>query len=160
MIKSVCFISRKEFESRCPLPNEVAISIGDPDQETPRILEDYEDSVRLRFLDLEPKECWKHGLDPAACMTVTQAEELANFIQCNHAQKEAISVVVHCEAGVSRSAAVALTIATYAGLALINRHPSFANPHVVQLLADELGVPVSIPAHLENSSTTSILRWN
>ncbi|MBE7423742.1 MAG: hypothetical protein HS110_15135 [Zoogloeaceae bacterium] len=150
MISSVDFLSRWFFESRQPSAGEAAISIGDPDQDAPPVLGQYGDrALRVQFLDIEPEICWKQWLDVNKCLTPQQAEVIAGFLRRIHAHEERIGLIVHCEAGVSRSAAVALAAVAYARCGRRERDASFANTHVTRLLGDALGVNVIIPPPLE-----------
>lgn len=150
MITSVDFLSRCFFESRQPSPDEAAISIGDPDQVAPQVLGQYGDrALRVQFLDIEPEDRWKHGIDIRNCMTPEQAGLIAAFLRRIHEREERIDLIVHCEAGVSRSAAVALATVAYARCGRRERDASFANTHVARLLGDALGVNVIIPPPLE-----------
>lgn len=150
MISSVDFLSRWFFESRQPSAGEAAISIGDPDQDAPPVLGQYGDrALRVQFLDIEPEDNWKHGIDIRHCLTLEQAEQIAAFLRRIHESEDRIDLVVHCEAGVSRSAAVALAAVAYARCGRRERDASFANTHVTRLLEDALGVNVIIPPPLE-----------
>jgi len=150
MISSVDFLSRWFFESRQPAANEAAISVGDHDQATPAVLDGYgEKALRVQFLDVEPEDSWKHGFDIRHCLTPEQAEQIAVFLRRIHASEDRIDLIVHCEAGVSRSAAVALAAVAYTGCGRRERDASCANTHVTRLLGDALGVNVIIPPPLE-----------
>lgn len=82
MISSVDFLSRWFFESRQPSAGEAAISIGDPDQDAPPVLGQYGDrALRVQFLDIEPEDNWKHGIDIRHCLTLEQAEQIAAFLR-------------------------------------------------------------------------------
>lgn len=158
MITTVDFLSRYSFEGRTPTPQDAVISIGDPDQGTPAVLSAYGVRVlRVQFLDIEPEVCWKHGIDIDKCLTQRQTEAIAGFLRAIHLLEERIDLVVHCEAGVSRSAAVALTAAAYAKCGRRERDASFANTHVVRLLGDELGVNVTIPPPMEIGADSPLI---
>ena len=150
MITSIDFLCRHVFESRRPQPNEAAISIGDPDQETPAILAEYGGrALRAQFHDIEPGNCRKYGFDIHHCLSIELADQIAGFLRTIHASENKLDLIVHCEAGVSRSAAVALAAAAYAKCGRRERDASCANNHVARLLGDALGVRVSIPQPLE-----------
>lgn len=145
MIMFTDFISRLMFERRELQPGDAVVSIGDPRQEVPVVFANYKHGLREEFIDVEPQEVWKHdGIRYCDCMQVHQAERIAKFIRSMNDGKEKIRLYVHCEAGVSRSAAVALVAANYAGLDL-TRDACYANPHVVQLLGDAIGSIPDIP---------------
>lgn len=152
MIQIVDFISRATFESRMSKPNEAVISIGDHDQPAPLVLSNYSHGLRQQFLDIEPEDAWRHGLRCELAFQLAQATELAGFIRMLHGLPQKIDCIVHCEAGVSRSAAIALAIEAYANCDRVDRDACYANPHVVRLLSRELGVAIEIPPQPEVDS--------
>lgn len=145
MITSVDFICRAFFEDRYPRPWEAAISIGDHDQKPPGVLHGYRHALRLQFLDVEPEECRKHDIPHEKTFQSKQAMKVAAFIRTLHDLPDKIDVVVHCEAGISRSAAVASAVEAYSRCDRKERDACYANKHVVRLLENELGVQISIP---------------
>lgn len=74
------------------------------------------------------------------------AEKIVEFFNVHKTSCDAF--VVHCDAGVSRSAAVAMSLAKYSGhidayTRIITNVPAYCpNPHVRQVMADEMGVSV------------------
>jgi predicted protein tyrosine phosphatase len=68
-------------------------------------------------------------------MTVEGAGKIAHFIDRAHACTKALSLLTHCEAGVSRSAAIALFAEALTG-ATLRRHEQacLANRHVLAVL--------------------------
>jgi protein-tyrosine phosphatase len=75
------------------------------------------------------------------------AQAIDAFVSALRQESLAMAVVVHCECGVSRSAAVALFIAALTGAPLAAREYAYAaNPWVVeQLQALHPGLTVDIP---------------
>lgn len=110
-------LSRREAESVAPNAPHVVISITDPDRDAAELAEsaDRRAVLRLRFhdiagaLDLEP-----HGSEAGAeiAMSAAAAAEVAEFVAANVGDDVRL-VVCHCEAGVSRSAAVAAAISKF-----------------------------------------------
>lgn len=66
------------------------------------------------------------------------ARQIGNFVQELRSDPNDISVMVHCEYGVSRSAAVALFVEAYAKAPLTAREFAYdANPWVVDRLLNQ-----------------------
>jgi predicted protein tyrosine phosphatase len=64
------------------------------------------------------------------------ARQIATFVQDLHNAPDTVSVLVHCEYGVSRSAAVALFVEAWSGAPLISREfTGEANQWVVDQLS-------------------------
>lgn len=145
MITAVEFLSRQMFERLLPDAGVAVISIGDHDQETPVQLSGYSHALRLQFLDIEPDDCWKMGLEWYELFTLDHAVKVAQFLRGLHTSPEAVRLVVHCEAGVSRSAAIALAAQAYASTDKPARDASQANPHVVRLMTEVLQIEIIIP---------------
>lgn len=159
MLKSVLFMSRYQFERRGVAETDIAISIGDPDQATPAVAGCYLRSLRVQFLDLEPEVCQKHGMDQGLCMSTGQARAIAGFISEACLGGGELTLIIHCEAGASRSAAVALAAAAFAGLPAPEK-ASGANLHVLNLLQGELYLPpISVPPDFEEVGETGVDRW-
>jgi protein-tyrosine phosphatase len=83
------------------------ISISDTDKENPEFSDDSKNRIfqrlRLHFDDVE--------IGGKNCITDEQANEISQFIF--DVRNKADKIVVHCEAGVSRSAGVAAAIMKY-----------------------------------------------
>lgn len=135
MIVAADFLSRRFFEDRVPGARDAVISIGDPDQATPACLSGYDRWMRSRFLDLDPETCRLHRIPVEKCFSGSQASTMAKFILDTHSLPDPFSVIVHCEAGVSRSAGVVLAIARHARCPLPDRDISCANTHVTRMLS-------------------------
>ena len=127
MIRSVDFISRLKAEALQARNDLAVISISEPEAD-PAMLSCHEDRIlRLTFHDVDP------GGETATHWTLfnpSHAEEVVRFVRLLHADPQDIDMVVHCRAGISRSAALALFVAAdtecefprkpFAGLA--NKH--------------------------------------
>lgn len=104
-------LNREEASDYRPTgDSEVCISVTDPGTRRAALSADFDYILRLSFVDLD----WyywanleKRGKEPPEDiqpMTDDQAAEVAEFIQ-EHTDADAL--VVHCEAGVSRSVGIA-----------------------------------------------------
>ena len=100
-MKSVVFYSRVIAEKLQPTGSEVIVSIHDRSQEPATLQDGWKDILRLSFHDMDVA---KENYD---LFNQDQAKEVIAFIE-KYADVERI--VVHCNMGVSRSAAVAIFI--------------------------------------------------
>ena len=106
MIRSVIFLSRREVEAH-QWPIDVAywacISVTDPGS-TPASLKllDKEAILRLEFDDIEGEYSESHSR-----ISDEQARKIVDFTDSLIEDQDEWNVVVHCEAGISRSAAIA-----------------------------------------------------
>lgn len=110
-------LSRREAESVVPNAPYVVVSITDPDRDAAELAEspDRRAVLRVRFhdvagsLDLDPPTS-DAGTEVA--MSDADAVQVAEFVTANVGDDVRL-VVCHCEAGVSRSAAVAAAISKF-----------------------------------------------
>lgn len=150
MLKSVCFISRAAAEMMLPAADTVMISISAPDEGLANIPEGYRSVLRVEFYDLYeevlgipvgslPDACpneqpvlWKVFHLPDA----NHALKIFQLIEHHSTQEEPVHLIVHCHAGVSRSAAVAMFVADRYGCPIDNANPdtSAANARLLRLL--------------------------
>ena len=87
------------------------ISITDPGQDPANLAHDESKILRLQFLDIEaPVNAPKFTTD--MLFSDEQAAQIIGFAKSNIGAKR---IVVHCEGGVSRSAAVAKVVADITG---------------------------------------------
>lgn len=117
----------------------VVISIHDPDMPRARVRRQsgLRDVLYLAFHDAEPTA---NGAPPAGVtlMTPEHARQIREFVERH--RSEVGAVVVHCEAGVSRSPAVAATLARWLGLDERCFHRDYQpNGHVYRLLCECCG---------------------
>jgi protein-tyrosine phosphatase len=96
-----------EFSFEAHNKRIAVISISDTDKESPEFSDDSKNGIfqrlRLHFDDVE--------IDDENCITDEQASEISDFVF--KVRDEADKIVVHCEAGISRSAGVAAAIMKY-----------------------------------------------
>ena len=112
--------------------------------ETPESLSAYpEGSLRLAFLDLTPDRCWEFDAPQDQLIQPGQVAAAASFIRTIHLKPTPVTLIIHCEVGENRSAAVALVASAFAGVEL-RRDTRHANPYVAALLAQEMGVQANL----------------
>ena len=150
MIVSVDFCSKKEVQAIVPAPGTVLVSIVDPGDTPPVLSDRFLSILRIEFHDLvgspfndfdeQVRNVYKkNGYIPDRWIYFNRdhASLLAGFVSRVQADPRPRSVLVHCYAGVSRSAAVASVIADFAGLPLL-RSVSQANVRIRSLILDEM----------------------
>lgn len=144
MINSVRFWPRLYTEQMDFTNDFIIISITDPKQNLAKLKLNEENILRVQFLDitedlLEPR--WANSL-----FTSQQAEEIAYFISQKHNEKKNYQLIVHCEAGVSRSAAIALTAHTITQCDFPNKEKAvIPNPFVLSLMENQIGIAIEVP---------------
>lgn len=128
MIRSVDFISKLEAQQLASSQDRAMISINGVLAIAPALNRFY------RLLSLEFEDVQQ--ADALGAFTQQQAQTIVDFVAELHAQPKAIELVVHCKAGVSRSAAVARYVADRTGCLFPRRELSQgANSLVLELLA-------------------------
>ena len=105
MLNRVLFVGRATAETCGPWPDFALISLGEPDatEGDPQIQSGWYDVLRLSFHDITPDT-----LDVEQAYTLMSDEDarkIVAFVRENAPNVEGI--IVHCRAGISRSAAVA-----------------------------------------------------
>jgi len=164
VIKSALFVSLQSFKKHCkPNPGAIVISIGLSTDRAPYML-GYAGSLRLGFEDeYEEKLGVRVGeipdLHPAhqnGARIFYQGNELPDFndalrvvkfLDRYAAKTECFDLIVHCQAGISRSAAIAQFAADKYGALLVGANPdtSGSNRRLLRLLTKVSdGVPPSI----------------
>lgn len=151
-MKSVEFISKRKAESIIDpdrRDERVVISIttpGTPKKSTgyccKAILHDpsWKDILRLEFHDTDPKKKGaknqEEDIQVLKLFSESQAVEIMNFLKIH--ENDIDTVVVHCEAGISRSGAVAKFIAYLYGLRFPETYQLYNN-HVFSTLLKVYG---------------------
>lgn len=101
-------LSRRNAEAYLPNGGKVVcISVTDPTTEPATLSPQFADVLRLVFHDLEPEDCPEGtptDCGPASFMGPADAGEVVRFA-AKHADADVL--VIHCEAGVSRSRSIA-----------------------------------------------------
>jgi predicted protein tyrosine phosphatase len=115
-----------------PLPDVGMISLTDPGSRLATLRKGWGAVLKLRFHDIDKQ--WQNYV----MMSVDQARELLEWVEKN--EEKLTGIVVHCEAGISRSAAVAKFLQERHGLPVDESDVRFHNKHVYKLLSDLSGV--------------------
>ncbi|MCL2525427.1 MAG: hypothetical protein FWF20_12965 [Betaproteobacteria bacterium] len=146
-ISQIHYTSRKLAESLEGNPYMAVISITDPSTPPARLDPMFRHVLRLSFFDAVPADEYQPPLPGLFDMNMARA--IDRFIGELHAAPFTLSVMVHCEYGVSRSAAVALFIEALTGAPLMARaFTHAANQWVInqlQYLHPQLAVDVPLP---------------
>lgn len=121
-------------------PNSMLIQIMDPPGDHPTPKYQFKEIHYFEFLDIEDDD---HADDPEMFISESQAKELVRLLK--HALENKMNVVVHCFAGVSRSAAVA-EIGLKMGFDEVEKFRS-PNTRAMRLMMAELGLPYNVPYH-------------
>ena len=113
-------LSREDAEFYEPGPNEICISISDPDAPPADISPRFAAVLRLHFDDVTER-----GVDSDILFAAEQARAIIDFVDV---WPDAGRLIVHCNMGVSRSPAVALGLCDahgWATAALERSHPGW-----------------------------------
>lgn len=121
-------------------PNSMLIQITDPASWIPKPLHQFKERYHFEFLDIEDDD---HADDPEMFVSESQAKEIIRLLK--HALNNRMNVVVHCFAGVSRSAAVA-EVGIRMGFDEVEKFRS-PNSRVMRLMMAELGLPYDVKEH-------------
>lgn len=121
-------------------PNSMLIQITDPAGFVPTPKYQFKERYHFEFLDIEDED---HADDPEMFISEEQAKKLVRLLK--YAFENQMNVVVHCYAGVSRSAAV-VEVGTHIGFEAVEKFRS-PNTRVMRLMMAELGLPYEVPAH-------------
>ncbi len=126
-------LSREEAERYEPRGTEICISIADPDAEPAHVSDHFTAVLRLHFNDVT-----EQGEPSDILFCADHARAIRTFVE---SWPNAERVVVHCNAGVSRSPGVALGVCDIRGwatAALEQSHPGW-NRLVRRVLARTSG---------------------
>lgn len=133
-IHQIHYTSRERAESLTARPDIAVISITDPGTPEARLDPAFTDVLRLAFYDAVPADEYLPAPIPGM-FDHLMARRISNFVREIHATPRNTSVIVHCEYGVSRSAAVALFVEAFSGAKLTAREfASEANQWVIDRL--------------------------
>lgn len=157
-ISRVQYTSRKLAEQLRGSPYMAVISITDPTTPEAKLDPLFRHVLRLAFFDAVPADEYL-----PACPGLfdhRMAAQISAFIGELHAAPFEISLMVHCEYGVSRSAAVALFAEALTGAPLEAREFTYeANQWVLdQLLQRHPGLDVEMPSPLVSHERRRVAR--
>jgi predicted protein tyrosine phosphatase len=145
-IKQVFFASRELAESLAGSPYMAVISITDPGTPEARLDPSFRHVLRLSFFDAVPADEYLPAPFPGL-FDHHMAQQIRDFVEELHRAPFEISMMVHCEFGVSRSAAVALYVEACSGAPLEAREFTYEANHWVvdRLLQATPGLQFDIP---------------
>lgn len=154
MIRTVNFISRRKAESLPARNDRALISITEPDSTPAQLACDENRILRLVFHDVVPGG---EGAERWTLFDASHAGQVIHFVRRLHADPEDVDLVIHCHAGISRSAALALFVAADTGCAFPNKpFAGLANRHVLSTLEALAGRSVSPPRALPKKENFAI----
>lgn len=134
-IKQVLFASRELAESLAGNPYMAIISITDPGTPDAKLDPLFQHVLRISFYDAVPADEYLPSPFPGM-FDYPMAHRISDFVHELHQAPFEISMMVHCEYGVSRSAAVALFVEAYSGAPLTAREFTYeANQWVIDQLS-------------------------
>ena len=147
-ITQVFYTSRKLAETLAGNPYMAVISITDPTTPEARLDPLFRHILRLSFFDAVPADQFMPPLP--GLFNRDMARQIDTFVQELHAAPFELSLMVHCEYGVSRSAAIALFASATTVAPLAAREFTYeANQWVIdQLEARHPGLSVDVPQPL------------
>ena len=107
MINNCAFMGRVAALSWTPSPNwpSIAISIVEPNYPQVALPNHYVDVLRLHFHDVRDEPDKEPSILPGPTAQIGQL--ISEFLAGYHSENQQFNLVVHCQEGVSRSAAVA-----------------------------------------------------
>lgn len=136
MVERVLFVSRSVAENTSGKGDWAVISISEPDSALgdAKLMAGWHAIHRTNFHDVDPM--YPCG-EPHVLMNRDHAADIVMFVES--VAPHVHTILVHCRAGVSRSAAVAKWIAKHYGLPF-NHQYSLYNKHVYRLLREASGM--------------------
>lgn len=154
MIRSVDFTSRLKAEALSGRDDLAIISITEPEVE-PAVLKLSEDMVlRTVFHDVDP------GNDTASSWKLfdeSHARQVVDFVRRINDDPQLFDLVIHCKAGISRSAAVALFAADETGCDFPRKpFAGLANKHILSTLQKLTGRALLRPRALPKRESFSV----
>jgi protein-tyrosine phosphatase len=130
MINKTIFVGRATAETTHGWHNWAIISITEPGlNDAAKLLSGWHSVLRCEFFDFEAEMAQR----PFMLMTNKEAEAIVEFVHAAAPNVEGI--LIHCKAGISRSAAVAKWIAQAYQLPFNHEYDRY-NKHVFNLLID------------------------
>lgn len=139
MIKSVRVLSQTEAEALKPSKDTAVISIISPNSPAAKLDETKFHSVKREWFHDIDKYIYLRSetgrVSPVHPITGDQALEIIRYIETIKADPNHLHLVVHCEAGVSRSVAIAIFIRDQYNVPLkVDRDLQFYNRKVLRTL--------------------------
>lgn len=133
-IRQIFYTSRQHAESLPGNPGTAVISITDPGQTEAQLSPQFKDVLRISFYDAEPADEYLPSPIPGM-FDQMMAREIGSFAEKFQNAPDDTSIIVHCEHGISRSAAVALFVEALSAAPLRAKEFAYdANPWVIDRL--------------------------
>ena len=136
-LEHTIFCSRKKAEARPGWSDWAVISISEPEPSNTllygpaQLQTGWGQILRLEFHDIDEPE------EPYILFTEKQAREIIQFVrECDEPDSGITGILVHCRAGISRSAAISMWIAEKYELPFAHGY-SLYNKRVYQILREE-----------------------
>lgn len=132
-VDRVEFMGRSDAESRSPQSNVAVISITQFADDPAALKEGWHSVHRVEFDDLDPnkRSIYECPHDHEDLFDDERAQAIVDFV--DSVASEVDGIIIHCKAGISRSAAVAKWIATAYGLDFDEEYTDH-NEYVLNLL--------------------------
>lgn len=139
MLTAVYFLSVYQAQKIAGRSDTVVVSIRDR-HFTPKLQTGFRDVLPLFFDDHDDA---RDGVDEQACrFGIEHAQTLRTWLGLHVASPEPLLFMVHCHAGISRSAAIAWWVHREFGVPLRTTFPAyFLNRHVLKVLNPTLDLP-------------------
>lgn len=130
-LKNVVFMDREKAESKYGWPELAMISIssGIP----AKLQHGWHSVLRLQFDDIDVAEPEFQPAEPYVIFNEDHAKQVIEFVTAAKESGQVEGIMVHCHAGISRSAAVAKWIAEKYGLPFSESY-SLYNRHIYRVL--------------------------
>lgn len=113
MITDIDYLSSSRFEAMAGDPGLAVVSITDPGSSDARIPAGFGPALRLKFDDLDEESLASGSVGNT--FSAAEARMVVSFLDQVHSAPDIRGLVVHCEMGRSRSAAVAWYALAYGG---------------------------------------------
>lgn len=136
--RQVFALSRADAEKLPQLPSIAVISITAPER-PPADIRGFAHVLRLSFADvdfLNPDLSDRARAKLDHVFTHDHSQAIRSFVEA--LPNEAVSLVIHCEGGYSRSCAVALALHRLFGYHAQLQHLTDANPSIVRVMMGEV----------------------
>lgn len=136
-IQSIQVIPRRQAVVLTPDPRVAVISISCPGNPAP-LPQGLGPVLRIEADDVAGPVLAKASGRDLVAFSRDHARVIIDWVEALHQESDEVHLIVHCDAGLSRSPAVGLFIAEHLGLPLPGRFP-FANRRVMKMLKQEAG---------------------
>ena len=147
-LRKICFTSRQRAEALQGDAAMAVISITDPGTPKAKLDPAFHHVLRLAFFDAQPADEYLPAPIPGL-FDRQMAEQISQFVHRLQAEPLDLGLLVHCEFGVSRSAAVALFAEAVSGAPLEARayahQPNLWVIERLQQIHPDLDIDIPLP---------------